>query len=181
MKYTIDQGPWTSAVPADGTFDTAVEDFAFDLTDPPIGTHIIHVLAADNLGKNTTTSFTVQLPVGTPDFAKWGAKPADHRFDLAQGSSEPFQADIKVNGTLAYVYVQYRITSDTGSTYTVLSQVTRLAAASETIIPSIWIPPPVQSPYHSSATIYYSPWAALPNTTGWTIGQSREFTFQVTM
>ncbi len=63
VQYRIDGGAWIDAIPADGAFDSAVENFTFTTPALSSGTHIIEVRAIDSSGNIETSYSSDQLTI----------------------------------------------------------------------------------------------------------------------
>jgi hypothetical protein len=74
VQYSIDQGTWTDAVLTPSSISRTIQDFAFNITNPPGGSHTVSVKAVNSAGTFATTSFTIQVPIGTASFQKWEAR-----------------------------------------------------------------------------------------------------------
>jgi hypothetical protein len=67
VKFRVDGGAWTSAIPTDGAFDDYAEDYYFDTPPLSAGTHIIEAQAVNTPGLTDTTfaSDTVTVTAST--------------------------------------------------------------------------------------------------------------------
>ena len=182
VQYSVNQGPWSNAVLTGENFSDTLRDFAFNLTGLPVGTSNVQVMAVNSAGVSQTTSFQITVigQVGSASFLKWKATAEYHNLRLTRESEQILKADVGVvNGSL-YVYVKFQLVDNNGIAYTVLTPVTLIGAGSNATLQVSWIPPPVQTRYSATATIYSSPVATPIGSGLWKAGDSARFTFQVT-
>ena len=71
VKWRVDDGLWASAVATDGAFDSGEEGFSFATDTLAVGTHVIEVVAMNNVGnyseETITDTVTVVDWVGVPE------------------------------------------------------------------------------------------------------------------
>ena len=180
VQYSIDQGTLTDALLAPSNVSRTIRDFAFNITNPSGGSHNITIQAMNSAGIFASTTFTIQVPVGTPSFQKFVASAVSHHIGLRKSSEETLLADVNITGVPAYVYVQFKMVGGNNTAYFVTSQITRLSVGEETIIQTSWTPPPTRARYQTEATIFYSQLPIQPNALGWSAGPASNFTFIVT-